>query len=674
MTELNPRQYDAVRYIDGPCLVLAGAGSGKTRVITEKIAFLVKSCGIPARHIVAVTFTNKAAREMKARIGKLLQKNEKRGLGVSTFHTLGLRILRAELAVFGLRTGFSIFDSHDTKQIVKELMMRGAGEEAEDAINVVLQQISRWKNDLLTPAEALSYAKDEQVQSAAQVYAAYDRLLRAYNGVDFDDLIYLPVQKFKTHPDLLEKWQHRIRYLLVDEYQDTNNAQYQLIKQLSGFRQAFTVVGDDDQSIYSWRGARPENLAQLSADFPSLNVIKLEQNYRSTGLILNAANAVIANNPHVFEKKLWSALGYGDPIRVIECKNEESEAEKVASDLLNHRVRHGTRFADYAVLYRGNFQSRLIEMKFQALQIPYKVSGGTSFFSRGEIKDIMAYLRLVINPDDDNAFLRIINVPRREIGSSTLEKLGDYARLRHIGMYAATQELGLEQFMDSRALERVRRFSQWLEGISRNLENTDPVTAIRELISDIDYEAWLYEQNSNSKAAERKIQNVHALVESIKNMLQKAEEEEGDSPDLKAVINKLVLLDILDQQEQEDSSDRVQLMTLHAAKGLEFPHVFLIGVNEQLLPHATSIEEDTVEEERRLFYVGITRAQRTLAMTLSQERRQYGEKLDCLPSRFLDELPETDVHWENLGESKPKTQVDAVAHAHLSNIRNLLKD
>lgn len=673
MTELNPRQYDAVRYIDGPCLVLAGAGSGKTRVITEKIAFLVKSCGIPARHIVAVTFTNKAAREMKARTGKLLQKNEKRGLGVSTFHTLGLRILRAELTVFGLRTGFSIFDSHDTKQIVKELMMRGAGEEAEDAINGVLQRISRWKNDLLTPAEALSYAKDEQDQSAAQVYAAYDRLLRAYNGVDFDDLIYLPVQKFKTHADLLEKWQNRIRYLLVDEYQDTNNAQYQLIKQLSGFRQAFTVVGDDDQSIYSWRGARPENLAQLSADFPSLNVIKLEQNYRSTGLILNAANAVIANNPHVFEKKLWSALGYGDPIRVIECKNEDSEAEKVASDLLNHRVRHGTRFADYAVLYRGNFQSRLIEMKFQTLQIPYKVSGGTSFFSRGEIKDIMAYLRLVINPDDDNAFLRIINVPRREIGSSTLEKLGDYARLRHISMYAATQELGLEQFLDSRALGRVRHFSQWLEGVSRNLENTDPVTAIRELISDIDYEAWLYEQNSNSKAAERKIQNVYALLESIKNMLQKAEEEEGDSPDLKAVINKLILLDILDQQEQEDSSDRVQLMTLHAAKGLEFPHVFLIGVNEQLLPHATSIEEDTVEEERRLFYVGITRAQRTLAMTLSQERRQYGEKLDCLPSRFLDELPETDVHWERLGESKPKTQVDIVAHAHLSNIRNLLK-
>lgn len=674
MTELNPRQFEAVRYIDGPCLVLAGAGSGKTRVITEKIAYLVKHCGIAARHVAAVTFTNKAAREMKERTGRLLQKSEKRGLVVSTFHTLGLRIIRAELGRFGLRAGFSIFDSHDTKQIVKELMVRGGGEEAEEAVNSALQQISRWKNDLLTPAEALSYAKDEQAERFAHVYAAYDRLLRAYNGVDFDDLVCLPVLTFASQPDLLEKWQNRIRYLLVDEYQDTNNAQYQLIKQLTGFRQSFTVVGDDDQSIYSWRGARPENLAQLSADFPALKVIKLEQNYRSTGLILNAANAVIANNPHVFEKKLWSAHGYGEPIRIVECKNEESEADKVASDLLNHRIRQGTRFSDYAVLYRGNFQSRLIEMKFQALQIPYRISGGTSFFSRAEIKDIMAYLRLLINPDDDNAFLRIINVPRREIGSSTLEKLGDYARRRNVPLFAATQELGLEYSLDNRALERLRGFSQWLTGIQQHLENTDPVTAIQELIDDIGYEAWLHEQNSSGKVAERKMQNVLALVASIKSMLDKAEEEEGEAPELKTIINKLILLDILDQNEQDDDHDCVQLMTLHAAKGLEFAHVFLIGVNELLLPHATSIEEDSVEEERRLFYVGITRAQRTLVMTLSQERRQYGETLDCAPSRFLDELPDTDVRWENLGESKAKSQVDVVAHAHLSSIRSLLKD
>jgi len=672
LPQLNPRQDEAVRYIDGPCLVIAGAGSGKTSVITEKIAYLVKHCGIPARNIYAVTFTNKAAREMKNRAGKLLDKKAKRGLSVSTFHNLGLRIIRSELKHLGLKTGFSIFDSHDTKLMIKELMLRN-GEESEDLIGEVQHQISQWKNEMLAPAKAVSYAKDKNMLRNAHVYAAYDRLLRAYNGVDFDDLILLPVKLFNEEPQALEKWQGRVRYMLVDEYQDTNNAQYQLVKQLAGFRQAFTVVGDDDQSIYSWRGARPENLVELSSDFPNLQVVKLEQNYRSTGTILNAANAVISNNPHIFEKKLWSELGFGEPIRVIECKNEDAEAEKVASDILNHRVRNSTQFSDYAVLYRGNFQSRLIEMKFQSLQIPYKVSGGTSFFSRAEIKDVMAYLRLVINPDDDNAFLRIVNVPRREIGSSTLEKLGEYANQRHVSLYAASQELGLEQFLDNRALERLRRFTHWLDGVTYNAVESDPVKAIQELITDIDYEAWLHEQNSNDKMAERKMQNVWSLVDSIKGMIDKADEE-GEEADLKTVINKLVLIDILDQQEQEDNSDRVQLMTLHASKGLEYPHVFLIGVNEELLPHATSIEEDTIEEERRLFYVGITRAQRTLSMTLGQERRQYGEKIDCSPSRFLDELPQEDLRWEGRGEDKPQEEKDAVAHAHLSNIRGMLGD
>ena len=672
MPQLNPRQNEAVRYIDGPCLVLAGAGSGKTSVITEKIAFLIKDCGIPARNIFAVTFTNKASREMKSRAGKLLSNKEKRGLSVSTFHNLGLKIIRSELKLLGLKTGFSIFDSQDTKLIMKELMLR-SGEDPDDEIGDVQHQISQWKNDMLPPAKAVSYAKDKHELRNAHVYAAYDRLLRAYNGVDFDDLILLPVKLFNEEPQVLEKWQNRIRYMLVDEYQDTNTAQYQLVKQLAGFRQALTVVGDDDQSIYSWRGARPENLADLSKDFSNLRVIKLEQNYRSTGIILNAANAVISNNPHLFEKKLWSELGFGEPIRVVECKNEEMEAEKVASDILNHRVRNNTRFSDYAVLYRGNFQSRLIEMKFQSMQIPYKVSGGTSFFSRGEIKDIMAYLRLVINPDDDNAFLRIVNVPRREIGSSTLEKLGEYSNQRHVSLYAAAHELGLEQFLESRALDRLRRFTHWLDGVTYNAVENDPVKAIQELISDIDYEAWLHEQNSNGKMAERKMQNVWSLLDSIKGMIDKAEEE-GEEPDLKTVINKLVLLDILDQQEKEDNSDRVQLMTLHAAKGLEYPHVFLIGVNEEILPHATSIEEDTIEEERRLFYVGITRAKRTLSITLGQERRQYGEKIDCSPSRFLGELPQEDIRWEGRGETKPQEEKDAVAHAHLSNIRGLLGD
>ena len=672
MPQLNPRQQEAMSYIDGPCLVLAGAGSGKTRVITEKIAYLIKRCGIPAHHIAALTFTNKSAREMKTRAGSLLSKQEKRGLSVSTFHNLGLRIIRSEHKALSLKPGFSIFDSHDSDLMIKELMHR-SGEEEQDAITYVKQKISHWKNAMRSPTEAVSFASDKEELMAAHVYAAYSRLLRAYNGVDFDDLILLPGQLFEKEPQILEKWQNRIRYLLVDEYQDTNGAQYKLVKQLVGIRAAFTVVGDDDQSIYSWRGANPENLGQLSEDFPKIKVIKLEQNYRSTGLILNAANAVIANNPHLFEKKLWSEMGYGDPIKIIQCKNEDAEAEKIASDILNHRVRHNTQFSDYAVLYRGNFQSRIIEMKFQALQIPYKVSGGTSFFSRTEIKDIMAYLRLIINPDDDNAFLRIVNVPRREIGSSTLEKLGEYANLREISMYSACDELGLAQFIDKKALERVQRFTHWLNRVIYNAEENSPLNAIREMIHDINYETWLHEQNSNGKAAEYKMLNVWSLVDSIKGMIDKAEEQ-GDEADLKTIINKLVLLDILDQQEQEDSSDRVQLMTLHASKGLEFPHVFLIGLNEELLPHATSIEEESIDEERRLFYVGITRAQRTLNMTLNSERRQYGETMDCMPSRFLKELPEDDIKWEGRGETKSKEEKDAVARAHLSNIRGLLND
>ncbi|MDF1643759.1 MAG: DNA helicase Rep [Pseudomonadales bacterium] len=663
---LNPEQLKAVQYVDGPCLVLAGAGSGKTRVITEKIAYLIKECDIAAHHITAVTFTNKAAREMKERVSKQLDKKARRGLTISTFHTLGLKIIRSEQPMLGLSDGFSIFDSHDSGQLIRELMLASV-EEAEDATDRVKFHISNWKNNLISCDHALSHAADKEEQLSARVYVEYERSLRAYNAVDFDDLIMLPARLFAAEPAVLAKWQSRIRYLLVDEYQDTNQSQYQMVKYLVGQRAAFTVVGDDDQSIYSWRGAQPENLALLAEDFPSLELIKLEQNYRSSSLILKAANAVIDNNPHVFDKRLWSQLEHGESIRALRCASEDAEAERVATDIFNHHLQHKRPFSDYAILYRGNFQSRLIETKLKTLQVPYKISGGSSFFGKTEIRDILYYLRVIINPDDDNAFLRIINVPRREIGPRTLEKLSAYAQQREKSLLAASGEIGLRHHLPERVIEKLEVFSRWMTKLQQRCVQEDPMKAIRQMIDDIHYETWCYEQSSNPRAAEKKMENIGQLLNSINSMLEKNEDS-----DLSDVIRKLVLLDMLDEKQQEDDDDRVQLMTLHASKGLEFPHVFIMGMEEELLPHRTSLEEDSVEEERRLFYVGITRAQRELTLTLSARRRQYGEVSECTPSRFLDELPRNDVEWEGWDQQRSEEETKAVASAHISNLRAIL--
>jgi ATP-dependent DNA helicase Rep len=403
VAQLNPKQREACHYIAGPLLVLAGAGSGKTSVITSKIAYLVEQCGIKARNIAALTFTNKAAREMKERVGKMLKGSAARGLTVSTFHNLGLNIIRLEHSTLGFKSGFTIFDAEDSKGLIRDLMLKDF-EESGDDIKEIQMNISNWKNAMFTPEKAISHATDNRELMFAHIYQRYDRALRAYNAVDFDDLILLPVYLFQTHPAVLEKWQQKIRYLLVDEYQDTNLTQYALVKQLVGDFGKFTVVGDDDQSIYAWRGARPENLVQLKKDYPSLKLIKLEQNYRSTSRILRAANHLIDHNPHVFEKALWSNFGLGDTIRVIETRSEEAECERIATEILDLKLRKGLSFRDFAVLYRGNHQSRLLEMKLQSFQIPYRMSGGQSFFGRSEIKDAMGYLRLLINLDDDAAF------------------------------------------------------------------------------------------------------------------------------------------------------------------------------------------------------------------------------------------------------------------------------
>jgi ATP-dependent DNA helicase Rep len=667
MAELNASQLEAAQYVDGPLLVLAGAGSGKTRVITQKIAYLIRQGIHSPRHITAVTFTNKAAREMKDRVGQLLRNDNTRGLTVSTFHTLGLNILRRECATLGYKAGFSLFDAQDSESLIKELMHKQHLDDSA-AASSLQWRISEWKNALLTPQQALSSAEDIEQVDAAYMYSEYQRSLKAYNAMDFDDLIGLPAQLFSQHPEILEYWQGRIRYLLVDEYQDTNSAQYLLVKQLVGAFGRLTVVGDDDQSIYAWRGARPENLALLKDDFPTLKVIKLEQNFRSTARILRAANQLIANNPHVFEKRLWSELGPGEPIRVLSCKNETEEAEKVISEILHHRFTKKGRHGDYAILYRGNHQARLFEKTLRAHNIPYYLSGGASFFSRSEIKDVMAYLRLLANPDDDAAFLRIVNVPRREIGPGTLEKLARYAQQRECALFAACNEIGLEQHLSDKPRARLQRFTEIMQHFSQRVETDDPINAVKGLVSELDYAAWLREVSASDKSAQRRIDNTDELI----NWLGRLHKDTMKGASLQELVSKLTLMDIIDRQDDEEGGDQVHLMTLHSAKGLEFPHVFLVGMEEELLPHRSSIEDDNIAEERRLAYVGITRARQTLTMTLAKRRRRYGALSPCEPSRFLAELPEQDLLWVGGESAASKEESRQRGSAHLANLRGVL--
>jgi len=664
---LNSFQHAAVRFLDGPLLVLAGAGSGKTRLITHKITHLIKNCGIAPSHIAAVTFTNKAAREMQARVAALLGARKTDGLRVSTFHSLGLTILRREAAALGYRPNISILDSDDTATLLRDLLRKELGDDSRVA--GAQWQISEWKSALIDPAQATASAADAELQLAAGLYEQYQHHLKAYNAVDFDDLIALPVQLFCRQPGILEAWQNRIRYLLVDEYQDTNAGQYQLVRQLVGVRGALTAVGDDDQSIYAWRGARPENLALLQQDFPTLQVIKLEQNYRSTGRIVKAANHLIANNPHAFPKKLWSELGYGDPIRVIETRSEEHEAETVVSEILSHKFKHRTGFRDYAILYRGNHQARLFEKSLREQRVPYYLSGGTSFFSQVEVKDLMAYLRLLVNPDDDAAFLRVVNVPRRELGPSTLEKLGAYAGERGVSLFAACFELGLKSRLPERAAARLEEFVRWLTELGDRGRRGDPLAAVRDLVQGSDYERWVRDNSRDEKSAQRGLANLRDLVSWMQRLAERTTEDRT-LPDLVAHMS---LMDLLDRDHDDRQADCVSLLTLHAAKGLEFPHVFLTGMEESLLPHRTSIEAGAIEEERRLAYVGITRARQTLTFTYAAKRKRGTELAAREPSRFLAELPAEDLHWQGGGRQSDPVQRQERGQAHLANLRGLLQ-
>ncbi|MDE4040530.1 UvrD-helicase domain-containing protein [Acinetobacter pittii] len=674
-SQLNNKQEEAMKYTQGPLLVLAGAGSGKTSVITRKIAYLVQHCRIPAHRITAMTFTNKAAREMKERVTKLLSREEAKGLSVSTFHTFGLNLLRLELKNLPLKANFSILDADDCKRILMDLMHRDnlSGAESKELIAKAMKKISDWKNDLILPEQAHSTCETPEDVQFAHLYQLYERNLRAYNAVDFDDLIVMPTRLLQENAEVRDKWQNRVRYLLVDEYQDTNTAQYILVKLLVGIMGQFTAVGDDDQSIYAWRGAKPENMALLKQDFPNLHIIKLEQNYRSTSRILKAANCVIQNNPHIFDKKLWSDKGHGEVIRIITCRNDDDEAERVVKDLLTHKLMNGKNWKDYAVLYRGNFQARVLETQLRQMQIPYKLSGGTSFFARAEIKDVMSYLRLIINPEDDSAFLRIINTPKRAIGPVTLEKLGLFSQENNLSLLGASADQRLSMVLPKKAETQLHEFADFIATFTRELlEDDEPVPKVRQMMNEAGYMDYVREQSATPAQEKSKLDNIENLFTSIQNLINRA--EDVDEKNIESVIRKLVLLDLLEQQQEEEDTDKVNLLTLHAAKGLEFPYVYIMGLEEELLPHKNSIAAETIEEERRLMYVGITRARQGLTLTLAEQRKNGGQMKQMTPSRFLDELPQDELEW--LGRKKkiaanvdPKEQ----AQQYLANLKALLK-
>ncbi|MCG7656829.1 DNA helicase Rep [Wielerella bovis] len=660
--KLNPQQQEAVEYLGGALFVLAGAGSGKTRVITEKIAYMITQANYKAHHIAAITFTNKAAKEMQERIAHRLGKEQTRGLTVSTFHSLGMRILREEAPHIGYKRNFSILDSSDSGRIISELL----GSSGREPVFKAQHQISLWKNDLKTPEEVFQAASDDWETQIAQIYASYQATLEHYQAVDFDDLIRLPTLLLQQNTEVRLKWQKRLRYLLVDECQDTNACQYALMRLLTGLEGMFTAVGDDDQSIYAWRGANMENLRRLQDDYPQLKIIKLEQNYRSTARILRVANQVIANNPKLFPKTLWSQLGEGEMVRVVACKNETHEAEYVVGQIARNKMIYGANYADFAILYRGNHQAKLFEDALRSARIPYQISGGQSFYDKAEIKDVLAYMRLLANPNDDPAFLRAATTPKRGIGDTTLGKLNDYAKLHECSLYQAAGSLKALAELPTKSRESVQQFMALLGDYQTRAQSDDAGTVIQDLLQDIQYEAHLSGSlDENSKMAEARWRNVQDLCAWL---ARKGEDGEKNLVELSQTIALMTLLEGKDGEE----IDAVKLSTLHASKGLEYPFVYLVGCEEGLFPHADSLENEALEEERRLMYVGITRAKQQLTMTHCIKRKRQGVWQFPEPSRFFDEMAGNDV--EILGRKGGAPIVSkAEGRERLGNMLDMLK-
>jgi ATP-dependent DNA helicase Rep len=643
---LNAAQMQAVNQVHTPCLVLAGAGSGKTRVITQKIVKLLQ-LGLRPEQIAAITFTNKAAQEMRERAKELVGGKAAKRLVISTFHALGVRFLREEGPQLGLKPQFSILDSDDAVNLIRDC----ANTTDAKLPRIWQWQISLWKNEGMDAAAALAAAESDNERQTALIFQAYAERLAAYQAVDFDDLLGLPLKLLSTNTDVAERWQKRFEHVLIDEVQDTNAVQYELLKLLVGGpeRARFTAVGDDDQSIYGWRGATIENLKRLPQDYPNLRVIPLEQNYRSTGSILRAANHVIAANPKIFQKKLWSEFGDGEPVQLTECDGEEHEAERAVARIQALRARGAqVAFKDFAVLYRANHQARVFEQKLRAAQIPYKVSGGQSFFDRAEIKDLCAWLRLLVNQDDDPAFLRAIATPKRGIGTTTLTRLGEFASKWKVSLFEALFAESLPGLLGAKAIDSLHEFGRYVNDLEHRARTTtgseDAKALLLGWLKDIQYEQHLFDSEESEKLAQSRWTNVLDFIDWMARRCGGEITQEGGTfeSERQSVLQVAQTISvIISLAERDDKQDAVTLSTLHASKGLEWPHVVLAGINEGLLPFKGPDEEMTaerLEEERRLMYVGITRARQTLSVSTLRRRKRGRETVAGVPSRFIAEM------------------------------------
>lgn len=658
MHGLNPPQRAAVLHTDGPLLVLAGAGSGKTRVIVEKIAHLIASGRMPAKRIAAITFTNKAAKEMRERVAKRIKGDAADGLTICTFHALGLRFLQIDHAKAGLRRGFSVFDSDDSAAQIKDLLPPGS---KPDVLDGMRNLISRAKNAGLSPEEALAAATSPREMEAALLYQRYQQRLSTFNAVDFDDLIRLPVQLLEADEDLQLAWRERIGYLLVDECQDTNDAQYRLLKCLAGSRGLFTCVGDDDQSIYAWRGANPDNLLELGKDYPALQIVKLEQNYRCSNRVLRAANTLIANNPHEHPKTLWSEQADGERIRVWECRDSAHEAEKVASEIHFLAQKHSAPWSDFCILFRGNHQSRALEKALQLLRVPYHLSGGTAFLERHEVKDALSWLRLIANPDDDAAFLRAVTSPKREVGATTLAKLAELAQQAHMPMSRAAESVGALKQLQPRAANALDGFVNIVRSLRSEAQRISPAELVRVLAERSGLLAAIRAQCKDEASFQRRKENLEELSDWF---------DGGKGAGPGELAAQLALLSHADKGE---AGNQVRLMSLHGAKGLEFRYVFIVGVEDGNLPHEASIEEGRLDEERRLMYVGITRAKEALYLSHARETQRWGDRIRLQPSRFIEELPAAELQRDGADPIADAARKQERATAGFAAIKALLE-
>ncbi|CAL4325970.1 ATP-dependent DNA helicase Rep [Buchnera aphidicola (Protaphis terricola)] len=638
---LNYIQKNAVQLINGPCLILAGAGSGKTKVIINKIIYLIKYCKYKPSNIIALTFTNKAAHEIKTRLLENLNICQIKQIIISTFHSFGLKIIKKEIKYLELNSNFSLFDEKDQIILLKKI----TSDIKYDikSLKTLLFMISLWKNQFYTPKEVQLLAKSNQEKDFAYFYKKYTVHLQKSNILDFDDLICIPTLLFKNNKTIKDRWQKKITYLLIDEYQDTSYSQYEMIKEITNKNSNFTLVGDDDQSIYSWRGAKPQNLLLLKKDFPHLKIIKMEQNYRSYGRILKAANKLISYNSSYLKKKLFSKLKYGNKIKIIIGENEEAEAEKIAQKIIFQCTQEKIKYKNYAILYRGNYQSQILEKIFLKRNIPYNISNNTSFFSHPEIKDLLSYLRLITNHNDNYAFLRIVNTPHRKIGVTTINKIEKFSIERNISFFKAVDNPKIKTVLRNSTINKIKKFTLWVQKMT-NLSISEPINILNIIIHDIKYKSWLKKHLKESEKIKKSIKNINTLSDWIKNLLKGSNFEEPLN--LLDIVTKMTLRDIINNEKKSEDLNKVQLMTLHASKGLEFSSVFIIGMSEGTFPNVKSINENNIEEERRLAYVGMTRAKKQLFLTYCQTKIQYGQKLYNIPSRFLFELPKEDLHWD----------------------------